>query len=128
MEGSAVCEDVVASEEDKRGVVCRLEEGSGGDVVEVEGLETTTDGLSSPGSVAEVVFPAYIVEGIIGTTSTVVTIGKVSKSVGIVGVTFMVVTIVVAGPIDMTIGVSPPVFVDADIVLEMACHFCNVPR
>lgn len=119
--------DGVASEEDERGVVCRPEDGSGGGVVAIEVLETTTDGLSSPGSVADVVIPAYTVEGVIGTTSTDVAIGKVSKSVGIVGVPSMVVTIVVAGPFDMIIGVSP-VFVDADIVLEMACQFCTVLR
>ena len=62
------------------------------------------------------------------TGSGLVTMGKVSKSVGVVGVAFMVVTIVVAGPIDMIIGGSPPVLVDADIVAEIACRCYDGPR
>jgi len=63
------------------------------------------------------------------TGSGLVTMGKVSRSVGVVGVASIVVTIVVAivvaGPIDMIIGGSPPVFVDADIVVEIACRCCD---
>ena len=64
--------------------------------------------------------------------SGLVTMGKVSRSVGVVGVASMVVTIVVAmvvaGPIDMIIGGSPPVLVDADIVTNVAFRCCDGPR
>jgi len=94
-------------------------------------VEITEDDLSSPVSVVDVVVGAYMDEGTIVAGSGLVTMGKVSKSVRVVGVASMVVTIVVAivvaGPIDMIIGGSPPVFVDADIVAEMACQCCDKP-
>jgi len=129
MEGSAVDEERVASDEDEKRVVCGLDDGSRGGVVTADVVGITEDDLSSPVLVVDVVVGAYIDEGTIVIGSGLVTMGKVSRSVGVVGVASMVVTIVVAivvaGPIDMIIGGSPPVFVDADIVAEMACRCCD---
>jgi len=58
IEGSAVDEEGVASDEDEKRVVCRLEDGSGGGVVEVDVLGITEDDLSSPVSLVDVVVPA----------------------------------------------------------------------
>ena len=132
IEGSAVDEEGVTSDEDKNRVVCRLEDDAGAGVVESDVVGITVDDLSSPVSVVDAVVPAYVDEGTIVIGSGLVTMGKVSRSVGVVGVASMVVTIVVAivvaGPIDMMIGGSPPVLVDADIVAEMACQCCYGPR
>ena len=129
-------EEGVAPDEDEKEVFRRLDDGSGGGVVTVDVVGITVDDLSSPASVVDVVVPGYIDEGTIVAGSGLVTMGKVSRSVGVVGVAFtvvtivgasMVVTIVVAGPIDMMIGGSPPVFVDADIVTNVACRCCDGP-
>jgi len=58
MEGSAVDEEGATSDEDEKGVICRLEDRSGGGVVTVDVVGITKDDLSSPASVVEVVVPA----------------------------------------------------------------------
>ena len=58
IDGNAVDEKGVASDEDKKGVVCRLDDGSGGGVVTVEVVGITEEDLSSPVSVVDVVVGA----------------------------------------------------------------------